>query len=366
MFAYALNILALMAVSANASPFPQGVTMAISPSGTVPESCTASYDGSFGIALMSLTAGGGDAVATQSADGQPGAATTAGAVTQISDAQPQAPTGGVSQISDGQPQAPTSVVSQISDGQPQAPSAAVSQINDGQPQAPSAAVSQIGDGQPQAPTGAVSQISDGQPQAPTNAVSQISDGQPQAPTMTMHAMTQIGDGQVQGYYTQVTAVSQLGDGQPQAPSSMASGVSQLSDGQPQALTGTAASQLPDGQPQASSSSDNGSGSGGTGATPVACNSDSTLALTLTDGVLRDAQGRTGYIASNYQFQFDDPPQAGAIYTAGFSVCGNGSLALGDTAVWYQCLSGDFYNLYSVDWADQCEGVTVQVVGLVDC
>ena len=56
--------------------------------------------------------------------------------------------------------------------------------------ASASAVSQISDGQPQAPTGsAVSQISDGQPQAPTimmttttMAVSQISDAQPQAPT----------------------------------------------------------------------------------------------------------------------------------------------------------------------------------------
>jgi hypothetical protein len=33
-----------------------------------------------------------------------------------------------------------------------------------------------------------------------------------------------------------------------------------------------------------------------------------LVLTLANGILKDAQGRTGYIASNYQFQFDGPPQ----------------------------------------------------------
>lgn len=33
-----------------------------------------------------------------------------------------------------------------------------------------------------------------------------------------------------------------------------------------------------------------------------------LELTLADGVLKDAQQRTGYIAANYQFQFDGPPQ----------------------------------------------------------
>jgi len=132
--------------------------------------------------------------ASQIGDGQPIATTII--ISQISDGQPQAPTGvPVSQISDGQPQVPTGIiVSQISDGQPQAPTGVpVSQISDGQPQAPSptgAPISQISDGQPQAPapTGApISQISDGQPQAPapTGApVSQISDGQPQFPAPT--------------------------------------------------------------------------------------------------------------------------------------------------------------------------------------
>jgi hypothetical protein len=79
-------------------------------------------------------------------------------------------------------------------------------------------------------------------------------------------------------------------------------------------------------------------------------------LTLADGVLVDAESRTGYIASNFQFQFDAPPQAGAIYTAGFSVCGNGSLALGPSAVFYKCTSGDFSNLYDRSWAPQCSPV----------
>lgn len=91
---------------------------------------------------------------------------------------------------------------------------------------------------------------------------------------------------------------------------------------------------------------------------IACNSgtEGQLILTLNDGVLRDGQDRTGYIADNYQFQFDGPPQAGAIYTSGFSVCSNGSIALGPSTVFYQCLSGSFYNLYSRDWAPQCEPV----------
>lgn len=81
-------------------------------------------------------------------------------------------------------------------------------------------------------------------------------------------------------------------------------------------------------------------------------------MTLQDGVLKDSKDRTGYIASNFQFQFDGPPQAGAIYTAGFSTCNNGSLALGGSTVFYRCLSGDFYNLYDRHWAAQCEPIEI--------
>lgn len=81
---------------------------------------------------------------------------------------------------------------------------------------------------------------------------------------------------------------------------------------------------------------------------AACGGTGTLVMTLKDGILTDNQNRQGYVVgSNSQFQFDGPPgpQAGALFTAGFSVCGNGSLALGPSAVFYECLSGTFYNLY---------------------
>ncbi|KAK4548007.1 hypothetical protein LTR36_010727 [Oleoguttula mirabilis] len=86
-----------------------------------------------------------------------------------------------------------------------------------------------------------------------------------------------------------------------------------------------------------------------------------LVLSLADGVLTDAESRTGYIASNYQFQFDGPPQTGAIYTAGWSVCTNGSLALGDSSIFYQCLSGTFYNLYDESTGAQCSEVYIDVI-----
>lgn len=66
-----------------------------------------------------------------------------------------------------------------------------------------------------------------------------------------------------------------------------------------------------------------------------------LAMRLVNGVLVDSLGRIGSIVANRQFQFDGPPaQAGAIYTGGWSVCADGTLALGDSKKFYQCASGD--------------------------
>ncbi|PQE08486.1 covalently-linked cell wall protein [Rutstroemia sp. NJR-2017a BBW] len=92
-----------------------------------------------------------------------------------------------------------------------------------------------------------------------------------------------------------------------------------------------------------------------------CTSNS-LAITLSDGNIKDQSGRTGYIAANRQFQFDAPPQTGAIYTGGWSVCGNGSLALGGSAVFYECLSGNFYNLYDQTQGEQCSQILIQTSG----
>jgi hypothetical protein len=79
---------------------------------------------------------------------------------------------------------------------------------------------------------------------------------------------------------------------------------------------------------------------------------------LINGVLTDDQQRTGYIASNYEFQFDNPPQAGALYTAGFSICANGSLAFGGSAVFWQCISGDFFTLFIRSIGPQCSPVDI--------
>ncbi|KAI1112254.1 hypothetical protein F5Y14DRAFT_277330 [Nemania sp. NC0429] len=92
-----------------------------------------------------------------------------------------------------------------------------------------------------------------------------------------------------------------------------------------------------------------------------CGAEGILVVTLQDGSTYDAQGRTGYIASNYQFQFDKPAQAGALFTSGFSLCEDNIMALGSSKTFYQCLSGSFYNLYDRTWAAQCEPVSIIAV-----
>ncbi|ODV64276.1 uncharacterized protein ASCRUDRAFT_23994, partial [Ascoidea rubescens DSM 1968] len=101
--------------------------------------------------------------------------------------------------------------------------------------------------------------------------------------------------------------------------------------------------------------------------PVACLTDSTLALNLKDSVLIDAFGRIGSIVSNRQFQFDGPPpQAGTIFAAGWSITSDGYLALGDSAIFYQCLSGNFYNLYDESIGTQCTEINLKIIDLVNC
>ena len=79
--------------------------------------------------------------------------------------------------------------------------------------------------------------------------------------------------------------------------------------------------------------------------------------------MKDLQNRTGYIASNHQFQFDSPPQAGALLTDGFSVCSNGSLTHELLSIWWQCLSGDFYNLYDEEISNStCSPIEIVVLG----
>lgn len=184
----------------------------------------------------------------------------------------------------------------------------------------------------------------------------ITDGQIQAGFQTkvmMPIANQITDGQVQ-IQTIMAPVTQIIDGQPQAPTVSTSNptIAPTSAPVPAATAAPPTSAAP-----ILAASDK---------KMVACDQEGELAITIDNGILKDAKGRTGYIASNFQFQFDGPPQAGAIYTAGFSICGNQSLALGGSNIFYQCLSGSFYNLYDRKWAAQCYPITISTLELQQC
>ena len=92
-----------------------------------------------------------------------------------------------------------------------------------------------------------------------------------------------------------------------------------------------------------------------------CASEQNVKLTLNNGVLTDAQGRTGYIAANRQLQFDNPPQAGALITSGFSVCEGHLLSLSSSPVWQSCASGNFSNIYDKSIGGQCMPINLVVV-----
>lgn len=102
------------------------------------------------------------------------------------------------------------------------------------------------------------------------------------------------------------------------------------------------------------------------ASKATCKTDNDLAITLANGVLKDSHDRIGSIVANRQFQFDGPtPQAGAIYAAGWGIEG-GHLTLGGDDIFWECLSGSFYNLYDESIGEQCVPVYLNVIDLVEC
>ncbi|KAG7807023.1 hypothetical protein KL921_004447 [Ogataea angusta] len=340
---------AIFAAGAIAAYVPSEPWSTLTPSATL-KSATTDYTKTFGIAINKVTTTSGAKakrdVVTQIGDGQIQAttatATTAAVVTQIGDGQIQATTATSTAKSTSKTTA--AVVTQIGDGQIQATTATPTS------KTTAAVVTQIGDGQIQATTAT---------SATTAAVvTQIGDGQIQATTETSEAAK-----------TTENVVSQIGDGQIQATTATSahqSVVSQISDGQIQATTATSsvASQITDGQVQASSTA---TADDSSSSIATSCKSDEALAMVLNGGILTDAKGRIGSIVANRQFQFDGPPpQAGAIYAAGWAISPEGYLAIGNTTTFYQCLSGNFYNLYDESIGGQCEPVHLNIVDLVTC
>lgn len=97
-----------------------------------------------------------------------------------------------------------------------------------------------------------------------------------------------------------------------------------------------------------------------------CKGSEILTLHLSDSVLYDSLNRVGSIVPNRQFQFDGPPpQSNAIYAAGWSIY-KGLLTLGNQTKFYQCQSGDFFNLYDESIASYCEPIQLVILNLVDC
>ncbi|KAF0268168.1 hypothetical protein FOG48_02722 [Hanseniaspora uvarum] len=327
----------LVATSAMAAYVPSEPWTTLTPTATY-SGATTDYATSFGIAVEPISTG-----------------SYASYYASSSSAATQAKRDAISQISDGQIQATTKTTST----QHTTTAAAVSQITDGQIQATTktettkhtttaAAVSQITDGQVQATT---------KTQTTAEAVSQITDGQVQATTKTTSteaAVSQITDGQVQAT-TKTT-------------SSTEAAASQITDGQIQATTSTTSSASESAtSASASSSAASSSATASSGIDAVSCKNSGTLSMKLDNGVLSDEKGRIGSIVANRQFQFDGPPpQAGAIYANGWGITPEGNLAIGNEDVFWQCLSGDFYNLYDTEIGGQCKPVHLEVVNLVSC
>ena len=306
-------ITAALVSSALAAYVPSDPWTNLTPSGSAPTGATTDHTHAFGIQIVTVSS----ASATHAAKR---------AVQQIGDGQIQEQ----SSVTLATPTTTAPVIQQISDGQIQH-------------QTTASVVQQISDGQIQHQTTAavIQQISDGQIQHQTSV---------KPPTPTASVVNQIGDGQIQ-HQTTTTAsvVNQISDGQIQHQT--ISGATQISDGQVQQPTATAAADADAGQ----------SGAG------EACKTENSLTMSLKGGILTDSKGRIGAIVANRQFQFDGPPpQAGSIYAAGWSITSDGHLAIGDNTHFYQCLSGDFYNLYDENVAAQCSEVLLSVIDLIEC
>ncbi|KAG7009237.1 hypothetical protein G7Y79_00003g011050 [Physcia stellaris] len=84
----------------------------------------------------------------------------------------------------------------------------------------------------------------------------------------------------------------------------------------------------------------------------------TPVVILKNGILTDQNNRQGEVVANQQFQFDTPLQPDALFTSGFSICANGSLAIGGSAIFYSCKSGSFSNLYHESQGGQCDEVFI--------
>jgi hypothetical protein len=96
-----------------------------------------------------------------------------------------------------------------------------------------------------------------------------------------------------------------------------------------------------------------------------CDANGVILHFGSDGLLRDQLNRIGYIADNYQFQFDLPVQSGGYGEKDFgeykdSTSGDVYLTWRGSPEFFKCRSGSFDNLYSQSIGAQCKVTRIMV------
>jgi hypothetical protein len=77
-----------------------------------------------------------------------------------------------------------------------------------------------------------------------------------------------------------------------------------------------------------------------------------VSLELTDGYLVDDQQRMAYIDDRDMLQFEMYPRSPQ-FNAGFSICKNGTIALGNSALWYRCRAGAYSTIFRAKPDSDC-------------
>ncbi|ODV84544.1 hypothetical protein CANARDRAFT_29079 [[Candida] arabinofermentans NRRL YB-2248] len=334
----------LTKASASTSGYVVGdVWSTLSPSASLLEGASTSYPSTFGIAIEVITS----SVSLTAASDYSEETTTkkAQVVTQIGDGQIQASTATATPSTTTH--SSIAVVTQIADGQIQAvkKTAVVSQIGDGQIQATATTTTSEGTTTYTKETTVVTTDID------VVLWTGESSSQDETTTLTVTPTTTVAVTNVPSYSSSsddITTTLTI------TPTTLV--IVTVTDNSSSSST----------QESSTSTSTSSSKNEKRDTSLESCLTDTSLALTLNGSILLDSAGRVGSIVSNRQFQFDGPPpQAGAIYAAGWSVV-DGKLALGNQTEFYQCLSGNFYNLYDSMIAVHCEAVKLNVVDLVTC
>ena len=96
-----------------------------------------------------------------------------------------------------------------------------------------------------------------------------------------------------------------------------------------------------------------------------CDTNGVILHFDSDGLLRDQLNRIGYIADNFQFQFDLPVQSGGYGEKDFGKykdpkTGDVFLTWRGSSDFYKCQSGNFDNLYSQSIGGQCMPTRIMI------